>query len=168
MPGNVVFGRAVRQHRLRLGLSQEELADKAGVSVRTIRNIEVDQIRAPRPATVRLLADVFGLQGPQRDDFCASAYGRAAPVTPTARQLPAAVANVVGRDGELEALDALWTRSSTRADGHAVISTIGGTAGVGKTALAVHWAHQVSDRFPDGQLYVNLHGYDAELPMSPA
>ena len=42
-----------------------------------------------------------------------------------------------------------------------------GTAGVGKTALAIHWAHQVASRFPDGQLYVNLRGYDQEDPMTP-
>jgi hypothetical protein len=49
-----------------------------------------------------------------------------------------------------------------------VISAIGGTAGVGKTALAVHWAHQAAGRFPDGQLYVNLRGYDLAHPVTPA
>ena len=49
-----------------------------------------------------------------------------------------------------------------------MLSAIGGTAGVGKTALAVHWAHQVAGQFPDGQLYVNLRGYDPGQPMQPA
>jgi tetratricopeptide (TPR) repeat protein len=50
----------------------------------------------------------------------------------------------------------------------AVISAVAGTAGVGKTALAVRWAHQVAAHFPDGQLYVDLRGYDPERPVPPA
>ena len=75
------------------------------------------------------------------------------------QQLPAAVAHFAGRAGELAMLTGLL---HGRADsgGTVVISAIGGTAGVGKTALAVHWAHRVADRFPDGQLYVNLRGFD--------
>jgi tetratricopeptide (TPR) repeat protein len=75
------------------------------------------------------------------------------------RQLPAAVAHFAGRSDELAVLTSLL-RGRATAGGTVVISTIGGTAGVGKTALAVHWAHQVADRFPDGQLYVNLRGFD--------
>jgi len=81
------------------------------------------------------------------------------------RELPATVSNFTGRTDELEMLTSLIGESGEEAPGAVVISAIGGTAGVGKTALAVHWAHQVADRFPDGQLYVNLRGYDAAQPM---
>jgi DNA-binding SARP family transcriptional activator/tetratricopeptide (TPR) repeat protein len=74
------------------------------------------------------------------------------------RQLPAAVAHFTGRVEELRMLSGSLKRLG-RADGTVVISAIGGTPGVGKTALAVHWAHQVAERFPDGQLYVNLRGF---------
>jgi DNA-binding SARP family transcriptional activator/tetratricopeptide (TPR) repeat protein len=80
------------------------------------------------------------------------------------RQLPAAVAHFTGRADELSMLSALLGRLG-RADGTVVISAIGGTPGVGKTALAVHWAHQVAGQFPDGQLYVNLRGFG---PAGPA
>jgi DNA-binding SARP family transcriptional activator/tetratricopeptide (TPR) repeat protein len=82
------------------------------------------------------------------------------------QQLPASVAHFAGREEELAALTALLDQASAGTPGTVVISAIGGTAGVGKTALAVHWAHQVGDRFPGGQLYVNLRGYDPGQPMT--
>ncbi|WP_370384323.1 tetratricopeptide repeat protein [Catenulispora sp. GAS73] len=78
------------------------------------------------------------------------------------RQLPAAVAAFVGRETYLKKLDGLLKGGHSSA---VVISAIAGTAGVGKTALAVRWAHQVADRFPDGQLYANLHGYGPGEPL---
>jgi len=69
------------------------------------------------------------------------------------------VASFVGRSGHLRALDALL-QDQGAAPTAVVISAIAGMAGVGKTALAVHWAHRVAGRFPDGQLYVNLRGFD--------
>ena len=84
------------------------------------------------------------------------------------QQLPAAVAHFAGRAGELATLTGLL-RGRADTGGTVVISAIGGTAGVGKTALAVHWAHRVADRFPDGQLYVNLRGFDPTgSVMAPA
>jgi len=86
-------------------------------------------------------------------------------------QLPADVHAFTGRRAELSELDTLHPRSGAgRQDTSTavVISAVSGTAGVGKTALALHWAHQARGRFPDGQLYVNLRGYDPDQPMSPA
>jgi predicted ATPase len=82
------------------------------------------------------------------------------------RQLPGRVRHFAGREAELARLSGLLAEAA--GGGPVVISAIGGTAGVGKTALAVHWAHQVADDFPDGQLYVNLRGYDPGQPMPPA
>ncbi len=80
------------------------------------------------------------------------------------RQLPCAVPGFTGRASQLKELTSLLDRTDT-----VVISAINGTAGVGKTALAVHWSHQIADRFPDGQLYVNLRGFDPSgQPVQPA
>src|SRR5262249_31324668 len=84
------------------------------------------------------------------------------------RQLPAAVAYFAGRTPELANLTGLLGSRAERG-GTVVISAIGGTAGVGKTALAVVWAHQVAERFPDGEVYVNLRGFDpGGSVMAPA
>jgi DNA-binding SARP family transcriptional activator len=94
--------------------------------------------------------------------------GRASPEPhppETPRQLRAAVRHFVGRADELEALSALLAQRVC--EGGATVSTIDGTAGIGKTALAVHWAQLHADRFPDGQLFVNLRGFDpAGAPMA--
>ena len=82
-------------------------------------------------------------------------------------QLPADVEVFIGREHELTELDHLLRTNLMVAGVTAVvISAVSGTAGVGKTALAVHWAHRVRAEFPDGQLYVNLRGYDPDQPMS--
>jgi DNA-binding SARP family transcriptional activator/tetratricopeptide (TPR) repeat protein len=73
-------------------------------------------------------------------------------------QLPADVHGFVGRGEQLARMDTLLGTATGRPA--VVIMAVSGTAGVGKTALAVRWAHQVADRFPDGQLYVNLRGFD--------
>lgn len=78
------------------------------------------------------------------------------------RQLPADLVRFTGRDEHLRALDASLSSSTV------VITSIAGVAGVGKTALAVHWAHRVSESFPDGQLYVNLRGFDDAPPIAPS
>jgi DNA-binding SARP family transcriptional activator len=86
--------------------------------------------------------------------------GRRAAGAAVPRELPAGVAHFAGRASELAALSGLLDVPGDQVPGTVVISAIGGTAGVGKTALALHWAHQVAARFGDGQLYVNLRGFD--------
>jgi DNA-binding SARP family transcriptional activator len=90
-----------------------------------------------------------------------------APVTTSHRdvpaQLPADVRGFTGRDAELAELDRMLS-----AEPPMTIAAVAGTAGVGKTALAVHWAHRVRERFPDGQLYVDLRGYGPDEPVTAA
>jgi tetratricopeptide (TPR) repeat protein len=167
------------------GLSQEELADRSGLSIRAIANLEHGRTRWPHPDSVRRLADALELRGQARGEFFAAAgrrlagemlasavvapEGRLGPASDrqvVPRQLPVPVRQFVGRERELATLTDLLDQAGTTSA--VVISAIGGTAGVGKTALAVYWAHQVASRFPDGQLYVNLRGFDPSgRPVPP-
>jgi DNA-binding SARP family transcriptional activator/tetratricopeptide (TPR) repeat protein len=81
------------------------------------------------------------------------------PPVPVPAQLPPPVAAFAGRDAELARLDAILDGQEGHDVSGVTISVITGTAGVGKTALAVHWAHRVAARFPGGQLYVDLRGF---------
>ena len=101
---------------------------------------------------------------PARVDGAAAAQPSPA-VTPS--QLPADAAGFVGRTDDLRQLDALLPERGARAETALGVAVIAGMAGVGKTALAVHWAHQVADKFPDGQLYLDLRGYAATPQLRP-
>ncbi|MFD3974299.1 ATP-binding protein [Streptomyces cyaneofuscatus] len=82
------------------------------------------------------------------------------------RQLPGEIGGFVNRLHEVGALDAILSRRTGGASRATGVYLITGTAGVGKTSLALHWAHGVRERFPGGQLYINLRGYDPGEPVT--
>ncbi len=112
------------------------------------------------------------LDAPAKPAVTAVPIQEQAPTRPVPAQLPLAVPGFAGRAAELASLDSLAAEAIGGDPGRpatVVISVLSGTAGVGKTALAVHWAHQVAERFGDGQLYVNLRGFDpGGTAMAPA
>ncbi len=173
----VGFGRLLARFRMARGLSQEELAERSGVSVRAIRDLERGHVGRPRKTSVVLLADALALSGAESAafmkavaDLARRSFERGEPVQAPARlvpcQLPPDIADFTGREVALERL-----RSRGRGRDHAptavVITAVVGKAGVGKTTLAVHGAHQLRSLFPDGQLYVNLRGAEAQA-LDPA
>ncbi|SDX07742.1 DNA-binding transcriptional activator of the SARP family [Amycolatopsis xylanica] len=99
------------------------------------------------------------------DDLAAPVPAEVMPA-PVAAQLPAAVPKLAGRDGDLAWLDDLLRRAEA---GESAVGVVTGTAGVGKSALVVWWAHRVSRRFPDGILFASLRGFDPRHPpLEPA
>lgn len=134
-----------------------------GLHARLVGALAADGQRAAAMAAYRDIADRLGEElGVEPGEALSDAYAkmlgavRAGGHRPA--QLPPDPADFVGREDQLGILDAL-----------APIYVISGAAGSGKSALAVHWGHAVRPRFPDGQLFVNLRGFDpSSEPLSPA
>ena len=177
------FAGLLQQLRAEAGLTQEELAEAAGLSPRSVSDLERGIHRTARPDTARLLADALGLAEPVRALFVAAARGRgpAAEVlaarqaqvrgafaAAATRALPRDTASFTGRQAELARL--LGTLAEMVAGGGVVgINAIGGMAGVGKTTFAVHAAHRLAGSFPDGQFFLPLHAHTrGQRPVEPA
>jgi DNA-binding SARP family transcriptional activator/tetratricopeptide (TPR) repeat protein len=161
---------------LMLALYRDGRQGEALAAYARARQVLVDELGAEPGAGLRelqrqILAGDPALDLPARNPPARApdAAGSAAPPPgpPVPRQLPSAVSGFTGRAVELTALARILDEASAESPGTVVISAIGGTAGVGKTALALYWAHRVAPRFPDGQLYVNLRGFDPSgVPMA--
>ena len=148
----------------RCGRQAEALAAYQRARQVLIEELGTDPGPGLRELHQQILTDDPALAAPEAR---AQLGGDPGPVTP--RTLPAGVRHFTGRAAELLALSGLRERSGEQKPGTVAICAISGTAGVGKTALAVHWAHQAAGHFPDGQLYVNLRGFDPSgTPMTPA
>ena len=165
------FGELLRRLRFEARLTQEELAEAASLSPRSVSDLERGITLTARKETARLLADALDLMGPARVTFEAVARGRS-PVGGLAvggavaatRTLPSDIASFTGREPELRELMSV----AAGPDGRGGVHTIGGMPGVGKTALAVHAAHLLQDRFPDRQLFIDLHAHTpGQEPISP-
>ena len=165
----VSFAELLRRLRTDAGLTQEALAERAGLSPRSVSDLERGINKTPRRDTRQLLADALTLSGAARAAFETAALGyretepgmlaprRARPrsVAATTPVLPHDIRNFTGREADLAKLMA-----AVRGTGGVVgIYAIDGMAGVGKSAFAVHAAHALSARFPDGQISLQLHAH---------
>ena len=167
------FGALLRQLRLDAGLTQEKLAEAAAISPRSVSDLERGINATARKETARLLADALNLAGPQRARFAAVARG-SDPALPSSgsaaatRTLPRDISGFTGRAAELARLMAALAGAAPTG-GVVGIHAIGGMAGLGKTTLAVHAAHQLAPDFPDGQIFLPLHAHTPGQPsVDPA
>jgi tetratricopeptide (TPR) repeat protein/transcriptional regulator with XRE-family HTH domain len=175
------FAELLRQLRAEAQLTQEELAEAASLSARSVSDLERGIHSTAHKETAELLARALGLGEPVRQLFVAAARGRTsatdvlaavrqrapAPAAAVAtRTLPRDTVSFTGRNGELtRLLRALTPAGSGRVVG---IHAIDGMAGIGKTTFAVRAAHQLAGSFPDGQFFLPLHAHTpGQRPVDP-
>ena len=177
------FAGLLRQFRTEARLTQEELAEAAGLSPRSVSDLERGVNRTARKDTAVLLADALSLAGEVRVLFVAAARGRApaAEVLATrrdaaaggsaaaaTRSLPRDIGSFTGREPELARLLEMLVGLAAD-DGPPAICVIDGMAGIGKTTFGVHAAHQLAGSFPDGQFFLPLHAHTpGQRPVGPA
>ncbi|WP_067493955.1 helix-turn-helix domain-containing protein [Actinoplanes sp. TFC3] len=142
------FDAVLRSYRLRAKLTQEELAARAVVGVRTVRDLERGRASRPQRTTVELLAAALGLTGADRLAFLAASRGQPSGTPPPARfvRLPPA-SDLIGRDADVTEL--VTRLSQPVSEGPRGITLVG-LAGVGKTSLALTVAHRVTEAHPGG------------------
>jgi tetratricopeptide (TPR) repeat protein/transcriptional regulator with XRE-family HTH domain len=177
------FAELLRQLRELALLTQEELAEAAGLSPRSVSDLERGIHRTARKDTAVLLAGALGLAEPVRALFVAAARGRGpaadvlaavravapgAAAAAATRTLPRETVSFTGRGRELARL--LEALAPAAANGAVLgIHAIDGMAGIGKTAFAVHAAHRLAGSFPDGQFFLPLHAHTpGQRPVTPA
>lgn len=141
------FGELLRRHRTLAGLTQEELAERARISVRAVSDLERGARRSPYRGTIEQLADALELDAAEREELLSSAARRAAGRGPDAEVqagVPDEPTPFIGRERELADVTGLLQRSGVR------LVTLTGPGGIGKTRLALRAAATVASRFPDG------------------
>jgi transcriptional regulator with XRE-family HTH domain len=168
------FAGLLRQLRAEAKLTQEELAEAAGVSPRSVSDLERGVTRATHKDTAVLLAGALGLPGPVRELFVAAARGKApaaevlaarqgevpgAFAAAATRALPRDIAAFTGRQAELAQLMGGLAAAAAAGGGVVGVHAVDGMAGVGKTTFAVHAAHRLAGAFPDGQFFLPLHAH---------
>jgi predicted ATPase/transcriptional regulator with XRE-family HTH domain len=150
------FGELLRQVRSAASLSQEELAQRSGLSVRGISDLERGARSAPRLETVRMLADALGVGQDDRSALLAAARpallggAGADHVRPALPSVPTPLTRLIGREVEIGALRTILQRDDVR------FVTLTGAGGTGKTRLAIAVAAEMGDAFPDGVVFVDL------------
>ncbi|NEB92017.1 ATP-binding protein [Streptomyces bauhiniae] len=163
----MTFGGLLRQLRLAVPMTIEELAEASGVSARGIGDLERGRRATPQRGTVAALATGLDLRESDRGQLLTAARAGRSPRSGPAgvRAFPRGIDDFVGRTEQVARLAELAGRRATATD--CSVTVVSGPPGTGKTTLALHAARELADRFPDGQLLIDLRGMD-ENPTGPA